>query len=273
MAPVSVASTTGPKGGVSAHDRPTTTPAAQDGVIATGEFRDLLAARNALASVAPGFATDSQNGSANSAAGEFAAVALLRSAPLPDGKTAKLGAPSAVGSAASDDDLSIYGSQRAGSTDTTAERPRLGSDPENAAPVWLEGETLLPLAAVAAGTGSSGEGPARVVLSSSLQATAAIEIEAGIAEPQLGRDEPCEAGDPAPTATRQTPRERTQAGAFRINLAADSKTASVTGRVAGLAPGEADELERRIRDELAAARLEAKVIRINGRRTPAIGRA
>jgi hypothetical protein len=255
---VTVANTTGSRGTSTAHHGPAIVHGAQDAVIATGEFRDLLAARNALASVAPGFDPNDRDGGAAPAAGEFAAVVFFRSAPLPDDQRTESGAQHAALGAAS--------------ADTSAAQLGLRSDPNVAAQTLIEGKTLLPLAPLAGDAGIKTRGATQFVHSSSLQATATIEIEAGVGEAQLGLGEPDETVDPAPAPARQTPRERTQAGAFMINLAENGKTASVTGRVAGLAPGEADELDRRIRDELAAARLEARVIKINGRRTPVIGR-
>lgn len=255
---MTVANTTGPRGTSAAHHGSAAVHAAQDAVIATDEFRDLLAARGAMASVSQGFDPNNRGGSAAPAAGEFAAVALFRNAPLPGDQAAESGAPYAVLGAAS--------------ADTSAVQLGLRSDPNVAAQAWIEGETLLPLAPLAGDAGSKTGGAAQVVLSSSLKATVIIEIEVGVIEAQLRPSEEGEAVDPAPAPARQTPRKPTQPGTVMINLAENGKTANVTGRVAGLAPGEAEELDRRIRDELAAARLEARVIKINGRRTLTIGR-
>ena len=57
-----------------------------------------------------------------------------------------------------------------------------------------------------------------------------------------------------------------------ISLTLDAERAAVHTRVAGLTQPEEAELDRRIRDELAAARPGHARVKINGRRTPTIGK-
>ena len=50
-----------------------------------------------------------------------------------------------------------------------------------------------------------------------------------------------------------------------LGLFTEGKEAAVVSRISGLGSAEAEELRGRIRDELAASRLGAREIRINGR--------
>lgn len=232
------------------------------------EFADLLMARGALDSSSKVLPDGASQDEAAPAASEFAAVALFRAGVQWDQEAVALGGEQVAAS----DAVTATGSQVAANhtlmmpgergADATLGQASIGLPEEGAvlagsADQFQIGRSSGPLRAAAeeAGMYSGSVFPAIGRIAASRAMLAFDEVP----------EQPHRTALP-PRATALT-----KAGAVTLTFSTDGDEASVAARVTGLADAEAQELNRRIRDELDAAQIGVRGIRINGRRAPAFG--
>lgn len=230
------------------------------------EFADILAGRHALLSSSQVLTSPDARGDAAPAAGEFGALKLFQdpvaSAQQSVGYSRQATLPETPHSAA---EMAKPSLATSGSGDEAAD-PQLARLPDQ--DVALDRSHADPVNSGATGKAGilQGQGTAPAAGSATqMTQLAGAETAQDIPNVRLGRSsniEPDVTVQPGPRRQASLPNQTHTMG---LGLFVNGKDAAVVARISGLVPAEEDELGHRMREELAASRLGAREIRINGR--------